>query len=174
MTASEILERIPEPERAGGRRHLPGPLVHLRSPRSPSHRAKPASRESPWSRRVTTPGAGGTVANNLAALGVQRVAVLGADRRRWLRLGTAAALDGARHRHRSLREFAAPSQTFTYTKLLNAATGDEDLPRVDFINPPPLPAGGRSQLSSTTCSCSLALSTSSWSPTRRRPNTAGW
>jgi bifunctional ADP-heptose synthase (sugar kinase/adenylyltransferase) len=30
--------------------------------------------------------------------------------------------------------------TFTYTKLLNTATGEEDLPRVDFINPRPLPA----------------------------------
>ena len=29
-------------------------------------------------------------------------------------------------------------QTFTYTKLINAATGEEDLPRVDFINTTPL------------------------------------
>jgi bifunctional ADP-heptose synthase (sugar kinase/adenylyltransferase) len=29
--------------------------------------------------------------------------------------------------------------TFTYTKLLNADTGEEDLPRVDFVNPRPLP-----------------------------------
>ncbi len=31
-------------------------------------------------------------------------------------------------------------QTFTYTKLINAETGIEDLPRMDFINARPLPA----------------------------------
>jgi len=84
------------------------------------------------------PGGGGNVANNLAALGVGRAAVLGV-------LGD----DGSAHElTRSLnasgistdllvRSDKAP--TFTYTKLVNAATQVEDLPRVDFINTRPLP-----------------------------------
>jgi len=84
------------------------------------------------------PGGGGNVANNLAALGVGRAAVLGV-------LGD----DGSAHElTRSLnrrgistdlliRSDKAP--TFTYTKLINASTGVEDLPRIDFINTRPLP-----------------------------------
>lgn len=84
------------------------------------------------------PGGGGNVANNLASLGVSRAAVLGV-------LGD----DGFAHElTRSLnargistdllvRSDKAP--TFTYTKLINAATGIEDLPRVDYINTRPLP-----------------------------------
>src|SRR5579863_1771816 len=84
------------------------------------------------------PGGGGNVANNLAALGVGRAAVLGV-------LGD----DGSAHElTRSLnargistdllvRSDKAP--TFTYTKLVNASTHVEDLPRVDFINTRPLP-----------------------------------
>jgi rfaE bifunctional protein kinase chain/domain len=84
------------------------------------------------------PGGGGNVANNLAALGVGRAAVLGV-------LGD----DGSAHElTRSLnargistdllvRSDKAP--TFTYTKLVNAATHVEDLQRVDFINTRPLP-----------------------------------
>jgi rfaE bifunctional protein kinase chain/domain len=84
------------------------------------------------------PGGGGNVANNLSALGVGRAAVLGV-------LGD----DGSAHElTRSLnargistdllvRSDKAP--TFTYTKLVNAATHVEDLPRVDFINTRPLP-----------------------------------
>ncbi|MDQ6666131.1 MAG: PfkB family carbohydrate kinase [Acidobacteriota bacterium] len=84
-----------------------------------------------------TPGAGGTVANNLVALGAGRVAVLGAiggD-------GFASELtDQLRQRGISadlLIEVPA-MQTFTYTKLINIATGEEDQPRVDFINAAPL------------------------------------
>ncbi len=84
------------------------------------------------------PGGGGNVANNLAALGVGRSAVLGV-------LGD----DGSAHElTRSLnargistdlliRSDKAP--TFTYTKLVNATTHVEDLPRIDFINTRPLP-----------------------------------
>jgi rfaE bifunctional protein kinase chain/domain len=84
------------------------------------------------------PGGGGNVANNLASLGVGRAAVLGV-------LGD----DGFAHElTRSLnargistdllvRSDKAP--TFTYTKLINASTGVEDLPRIDFINTRPLP-----------------------------------
>jgi rfaE bifunctional protein kinase chain/domain len=79
-----------------------------------------------------TPGAGGTVANNLAALGIGRVAVMGT-------IGT----DGFGHElaealsRRSISpELLIRSDelpTFTYTKLINAQTGIEDQPRVDFI-----------------------------------------
>ena len=84
------------------------------------------------------PGGGGNVANNLASLGVGRAAVLGV-------LGD----DGYAHElTRSLnargistdllvRSDKAP--TFTYTKLINAVTHVEDLPRVDSINTQPLP-----------------------------------
>ena len=85
-----------------------------------------------------TPGAGGTVANNLAALGIGSVAVLGAIgddgfgyelKRALERRGISADL-----------LIATPDlPTFTYTKLLNAHTGEEDQPRVDFIYTKPLP-----------------------------------
>jgi rfaE bifunctional protein kinase chain/domain len=85
-----------------------------------------------------TPGAGGTVANNLAALGARHVAVLGAIGEDGFGFELLRAL---------ARRGIAPDlivrtpkiQTFTYTKLLNAQTGAEDLPRVDFINTQPLP-----------------------------------
>ncbi|MBI4907700.1 MAG: ribokinase [Acidobacteria bacterium] len=86
----------------------------------------------------TTPGAGGTVANNLAALGCGEIAVLGvigndgngyelrqALKARGIRLDLLIEADGW--------------STFTYTKLLNRETGNEDLPRIDFINTRPLP-----------------------------------
>jgi len=85
-----------------------------------------------------TPGAGGTVANNLAALGAGRVAVLGAiggdgfgwELRRALR---------KRGIEPGLLVEAYELQTFTYTKLLNRKTEKEDLPRVDFINTAAIP-----------------------------------
>jgi rfaE bifunctional protein kinase chain/domain len=84
------------------------------------------------------PGGGGNVANNLASLGIGRAAVLGV-------LGD----DGFAHElTRSLNARGISTDllvrsgkvhTFTYTKLINVATGLEDLPRVDFINARPLP-----------------------------------
>jgi len=87
----------------------------------------------------TTPGAGGTVANNLASLRVGRIAVLGAigeDGTGWeLRQALAARrIDDSR------LVLVKGAQTFTYTKLINKSTGQEDLPRLDFINVRPLPA----------------------------------
>jgi rfaE bifunctional protein kinase chain/domain len=85
-----------------------------------------------------TPGAGGTVANNLAALGVGRVSVLGAigeDGFGW-------ELAGALERRGISSDWCVRSsdiQTFTYTKIINKATGVEDQPRIDFINTRPLP-----------------------------------
>jgi len=89
-------------------------------------------------RTEVTPGAAGTVANNLASLGVGKVAVLGA-------FGT----DGFGFElHRALAARGILSdlciesekiQTFTYTKIINRNTGVEDQPRLDFINNSALP-----------------------------------
>jgi rfaE bifunctional protein kinase chain/domain len=80
-----------------------------------------------------TPGGGGTVASNLVALGVGRVAVLGV-----------AGGDGhAQELRLALEERGIDATglitdprglTFTYTKLINRETGIEDLPRVDYLN----------------------------------------
>ena len=85
-----------------------------------------------------TPGAGGTVANNLVALGTGRVAVLGVvgDDGMGCELKRALAARGIAG---DLMVTAPGWTTFTYTKLLNSRTGIEDQPRVDFINTRPLP-----------------------------------
>lgn len=80
-----------------------------------------------------TAGAAGTIANNLAALGAGRAAVLGVvgeDGFGW-------ELDRALHARgidASLLIRSAEVPTFTYTKLINIATDEEDLPRIDFIH----------------------------------------
>ncbi len=84
-----------------------------------------------------TPGGGGTVANNLAALGVGRIAVLGAvgDDGFGFELRRALQTRGISAEHL----VAVPGlQTFTYTKVINATNGVEDQPRLDFINTRPL------------------------------------
>jgi rfaE bifunctional protein kinase chain/domain len=84
-----------------------------------------------------SPGAGGTVASNLAALGAGRVAVLGVVGHD----GHGSELEQAlraRGIEPDLLVWGGGVQTFTYTKLLNERTGVEDLPRVDFINTRPL------------------------------------
>jgi rfaE bifunctional protein kinase chain/domain len=80
-----------------------------------------------------TAGAAGTVANNLAALCVGRVAVLGAIGQDGFGLELSRAL-GAREISSDLCVRSKDLQTFTYTKLINAETGVEDRPRIDFIN----------------------------------------
>ncbi len=85
-----------------------------------------------------TPGGGGTVANNLAALRTGKVAVLGARGDD----GFGFELDGAlRKRGISTDQMVEVQQwqTFTYTKLINGQSGVEDQPRVDFISTRPLP-----------------------------------
>ena len=84
-------------------------------------------------RTEITPGAGGTVANNLAALGVQDVAVLGVVGDDGFAWELQSALN-TRGIDPDLLIASDDMCTFTYTKLLNTATGEEDLPRVDFIN----------------------------------------
>ena len=82
-----------------------------------------------------TPGAGGTVANNLAALGCRQVSVLGvvADDGHGYELRAALKQRGI---DQSML-VTAPGATFTYTKLLNSHTGVEDLGRIDFLSAPP-------------------------------------
>ncbi len=87
-----------------------------------------------------TPGGGGTVANNLAALGAGRVAVLGAIGQDGFGFELEQALTARDIEYRLL--VASPDiQTFTYTKVINNRSGEEDKARLDFINVKPLPGG---------------------------------
>jgi rfaE bifunctional protein kinase chain/domain len=84
-----------------------------------------------------TPGAAGTIANNLRALGVDVAiaAAIGSD-------GFGPELEQALKRNGIRAQYlyrAADLATFTYTKLINHNTGIEDLPRVDFIQAHDLP-----------------------------------
>jgi len=85
-----------------------------------------------------SPGAGGTVANNLASLNAYRIAVLGVlgDDGNGFELERALEERGV-----SLDLMIKDPQlpTFTYNKLFNSETGAEDRPRVDFIPFRPLP-----------------------------------
>lgn len=85
-----------------------------------------------------TPGAGGTIANNLAALGVGRVNLLGVvgDDGHGHELMNALSKRGI---SRDLILHAPGRPTFAYTKLINKNTGIEDQSRVDFISQEPLP-----------------------------------
>ena len=87
---------------------------------------------------AVTPGAGGTVAANLASLGAKRVSVLGVIGRDGFGYELRNALASRRIAVDLLIE-SDSVQTFTYTKLINGESGIEDLPRVDFINTQPLP-----------------------------------
>ncbi len=86
-----------------------------------------------------TPGAAGTVANNLADLGVGTVSVLGlvGDDGFGYELKRALSL---RRISSELLLTHAGYPTFTYTKLINGRTGIEDLPRVDFVSVEPTAA----------------------------------
>lgn len=85
-----------------------------------------------------TPGAGGTVANNLVALGTGRVTVLGVVGDDGFGFELRRALH-SRGISSDLLATAPGWATFTYTKLINSQTGVEDQPRVDFINTRPVP-----------------------------------
>lgn len=84
-----------------------------------------------------TPGAAGTVANNLAALGTGKVAVLGVIGEDGFGFELSRALE-ARGIDSSLMIRSNSVRTFTYTKLINCETGVEDKGRVDYINTRPL------------------------------------
>ena len=96
-------------------------------------------------RSEVTPGAGGTVANNLTALGAGRVAVLGAIGQDGFGFELQQAL-AARNIDYRLLVASAEIQTFTYSKLINTNSGKEDKPRIDFINNRPLPSVVEDQL----------------------------
>lgn len=89
-------------------------------------------------RTEVTPGAAGTVANNLIALGVDTVAVLGAigDDGNGLELQRALTRNGISP---ELLVQSGQIATFTYTKLINEQTNVEDIPRVDVVNRENLP-----------------------------------
>jgi rfaE bifunctional protein kinase chain/domain len=88
--------------------------------------------------RETTPGAAGTVASNLASLGVGQVTVLGAIGVDGHGFELIQALE-SRNIDSSHLIQDRDIPTFTYTKLLNQKTGIEDLPRVDHVLARPLP-----------------------------------
>jgi rfaE bifunctional protein kinase chain/domain len=93
----------------------------------------------------STPGAGGTVANNLRALGVERVAVLGAIGEDGFGWELSRALE-RRGVSTDMLVRAPEFQTFTYTKLLNRRTGAEDVGRIDFVNCRPMPRAVEEQV----------------------------
>ena len=92
-----------------------------------------------------SPGGGGTVGNNLASLGITRLAVLGAVGEDGFGWELTRSLN-ARGISTDLLVRSSEVPTFTYTKLINAATGEEDQPRVDFINNRPLPGSVEKQI----------------------------
>jgi rfaE bifunctional protein kinase chain/domain len=85
-----------------------------------------------------TPGAGGTISNNLAALGAGRVAALGVVGEDGFGFELGRALQ-ARGVESGLLVKTSTMQTFTYTKVINSTNGVEDMPRLDFINTRPMP-----------------------------------
>lgn len=87
---------------------------------------------------TVTPGAGGTIANNLAALGVGQISLLGIVGDDGSSHELLAAL-GERRISGELLIRAPGRATFTYTKLINRKTGEEDRPRIDYISQDPLP-----------------------------------
>jgi rfaE bifunctional protein kinase chain/domain len=93
----------------------------------------------------TTPGAGGTVANNLAALGAGKTALLGAIGQDGFGFELERAL-GARGIDYSNLVASPEIQTFTYSKIINQQTGIEDRSRIDFINNRELPEEVEDQL----------------------------
>ncbi len=95
-----------------------------------------------------TPGAGGTVANNLAALGVGRVSVLGVTGDDGFAFELRQAL-ASRGIEADLLVKLPEWTTFTYTKIINRDTDEEDNPRLDFIPTGDLPEAAEQQLLAT-------------------------
>jgi rfaE bifunctional protein kinase chain/domain len=95
-------------------------------------------------RSESTPGAAGTVANNLRSLGahVSVLGVIGEDGHGY-ELAHALTKRGIESQL-VIRERSVP--TFTYTKLINGASGVEDRPRVDFVLPRDIPEQAEEQI----------------------------
>jgi rfaE bifunctional protein kinase chain/domain len=92
-----------------------------------------------------TPGATGTIANNLVSLGVRHVELLGVvgdDGFGW------ELIRALRHRAiaSELLVHSSTAPTFTYTKLINQTNGEEDQPRLDFVNPVDIAADVEAEL----------------------------
>jgi rfaE bifunctional protein kinase chain/domain len=92
-----------------------------------------------------SPGGGGNVATNLAALRPGRAGVLGVcgDDGFGFELARALATRGI---NPELMVKISDWHTFTYTKVINSNTGIEDKPRLDFISTKPLPATAERQV----------------------------
>ena len=116
-----------------------------------------------------TPGGGGTVANNLAALGTGQVAVLGIRGDDGFGFELVKALNQRGVTADLMVEIPA-WHTFTYTKLLNCRTGVEDLPSF----PQGLPPRRRRRRLSTTSLQLSRVSTSYSSRIRLRLTWAEW
>ena len=144
MTAAEILRRIPEL-----RALVVGDICLDRWCRYDPSTSEP-SRETGIPRigvveTQVTPGAAGTVANNLVALGAREVAVLGVIGDDGFGFELRRALtNGGISPAFTVESCDVP--TFTYTKLINRDTGVEDRPRVDFIYTRPMPASIEEQV----------------------------
>ena len=144
MTTSEILERLPSLKVL-----VIGDICLDRWCWYDPSLAEP-SRETGIPRTAVvrteiTPGAGGTVANNLAALGVKDVAVLGVVGEDGFAWELESALN-TRGIDPDLLIASSGICTFTYTKLLNTTNGEEDLPRLDFVNTCDLPEEAEQRL----------------------------
>lgn len=94
---------------------------------------------------VSSPGASGAVANNLASLGAGRTAVLGAIGQDGFGFELERSLS-RRGIDYSLMVATPDVQTSTYSRLINSETGVEDKSRVDFINRGQLPEEVEDQL----------------------------
>lgn len=92
-----------------------------------------------------TPGGGGTVANNLASLKPKSVSVIGACGDDGFGFELERAL-GERGITANLMVKVPNWHTFTYTKIINSQTGEEDRPRIDFISTRSLPETAEKQI----------------------------
>jgi rfaE bifunctional protein kinase chain/domain len=92
-----------------------------------------------------TPGGGGAIGNNLASLCAGRVAVLGVVGEDGFGYELAGALR-ARSIQTDLLVATSEMRTFTYSKIINSASGVEDMPRLDFINTEPVPPSVESEV----------------------------
>ena len=91
------------------------------------------------------PGAGGAVANNIAALGAGRTSVLGVIGQDGFGFELERALS-KRSIDYSLLVATPDLQTSVFSRLVSSETGVEDKPRVDYINRGPLPSEVEDQL----------------------------
>jgi rfaE bifunctional protein kinase chain/domain len=96
-------------------------------------------------RTDVAPGAGGAVANNLAALGAGRTSVLGVIGQDGFGFELERALS-KRSIDYSLLVATPDLQTSVFSRLISSETGVEDKPRVDFLNRGPLPSEVEDQL----------------------------